>query len=395
VPELISTDQRRVRLGLRHRLVVPDASTPEEAADSVVALHATDPATIYLSIQARSAGATVELIDDALFERRSMIRTLAMRRTLFVPTWSMVAAIEQSSSPAVAKIERRQLLKFLTNSEIADPERWLSQAFAEVLEALDGVGMQARDVTNAVPRVATRIVLGGGKFTQQAKATSRVLGLMAVEGLLARGRPAGAWTNRQYVWYRRDQWLPLDPTFDDEAAASAALVNHYLRQFGPVTLTDVVWWTGWTKTKTRAALAEAGAVEVEITGEAGENEAFLSRDDAGEAADPGPWVALLPSLDPTPMGWKQRAWYVGDFTDELFDRNGNIGPTIWADGRIVGVWVQNSNGEIVHHLFESLSTTSQELLEAETSRLAVFLGETIVKPSFPTPRQKQLSSESP
>ncbi|GGM51142.1 hypothetical protein GCM10012275_22590 [Longimycelium tulufanense] len=30
----------------------------------------------------------------------------------------------------------------------------------------------------------------------------------------------------------------------------------------------------------------------------------------------------------------------------MFDRNGNIGPTVWADGRIVGAWAQLPDGSI-------------------------------------------------
>jgi hypothetical protein len=75
-------------------------------------------------------------------------------------------------------------------------------------------------------------------------------------------------------------------------------------------------------------------------------------DDLATSPTPEPWVALLPSLDPTTMGWQQRTWYLGDHAPAVFDRNGNAGPTVWADGRIVGGWAQRRSGEVVFRLLE-------------------------------------------
>ena len=58
-------------------------------------------------------------------------------------------------------------------------------------------------------------------------------------------------------------------------------------------------------------------------------------------------MALLPVLDPTVMGWKERGFYLGPHGPALFDRNGNAGTTAWVDGRIVGCWVQDAEG-VVH-----------------------------------------------
>ena len=77
-------------------------------------------------------------------------------------------------------------------------------------------------------------------------------------------------------------------------------------------------------------------------------------DDVEPAGDPGPWVALLPALDPTPMGWQQRDWFLGPHGPALFDRSGNIGPTVWVDGRIVGGWAQRRDGEVAVRLLERL-----------------------------------------
>ncbi|MCB0969037.1 MAG: winged helix DNA-binding domain-containing protein, partial [Ilumatobacter sp.] len=116
--------------------------------------------------------------------------------------------------------------------------------------------------------------------------------------------------------------------------------------------------------------------------------------DHAATADPGPWVALLPGLDPTAMGWKQRAWYLDDETNRrVTDRNGNIGPTVWSDGRIVGGWVQRPDGTIAHDVEPSLLDDDHtELLRTEIERLQHLVGETRFTPRFPSPNQRALLS---
>ena len=354
----------------------------------MVVLHATDPATIFLSLSARCGALSVADIEQLLYGDRSMMRHMAMRRTLYVGSERGVSVIEASSSGDVAAKERKALEKWLTMTGFDDPAGWLEHAFAETLESLavDGAAT-ARQMTRRVPRLATRIVTGSGKFTAEVGATSKVLGLMAVEGVLARGRPTGSWTTRQYTWHRRTDWFPESNLDPDEA--SVELIRWWLERFGPGTVTDLKWWTGWTVAKTKRALALIDVVEVEL--ERGETGFVLSADVAAVDA-PDPWVSLLPSLDPTPMGWKDREWYIGDHTPVLFDRNGNIGPTIWADGHIVGYWAQGGDARVRTELFESLSKPHTRLLAAEVERVEAFVDGVQVKPSFPTPGQKELAT---
>jgi hypothetical protein len=164
-----------------------------------------------------------------------------------------------------------------------------------------------------------------------------------------------------------------------------------LARFGPGTLSDLVWWTGWTKTALRSALADVDTVEVALEGECTGEPALLLAGDTEPVEAPDPWAALLPALDPTAMGWKLRDWYVGQHRTHLFDRNGNIGPTVWLDGRIVGGWAQRPDGEVVVGLLDDIGSDQQVLVDGAVERMAGFLGEAVVKPSFSTPLQKRLA----
>lgn len=257
-------------------------------------------------------------------------------------------------------------------------------------------------MTAAVADLTTKITIGAGtKHSVQSGATSRVLGLMAVEGLLIRGRPTGDWTSRRYRWYRRDRWWagtvpPAQTTLrneGDELEAAFELLQHWIGRFGPATVADMKWWTGWTMTKTRKILAAIDTVPVGLDGEQAGEVGYLLADDAEQVADAEPWARLLPALDPTAMGWKERDWYLGPHKAELFDRNGNIGPTIWVDGRIVGGWSQRANGEVIAGLLEPVGADHRSLIDAEVERVTKFVGPIVIDPSFPTPLQKRLSAQ--
>ncbi|MGI8807113.1 MAG: DNA glycosylase AlkZ-like family protein [Acidimicrobiales bacterium] len=174
------------------------------------------------------------------------------------------------------------------------------------------------------------------------------------------------------------------PPSADEARVE--LSRQWLRAFGPATVADLKWWSGLTLGQVRTAIAALDVEEVDLDGVPG----IVLADDVATTEPPDPWIALLPSLDPTTMGWHQRAWYLGDHARELFDTNGNAGPTVWSDGRIVGGWAQRKTGEVVFRLLDDVSQEVAAAVEAESARLTTWLGDVRVTPRFPTPLQRQL-----
>ena len=121
--------------------------------------------------------------------------------------------------------------------------------------------------------------------------------------------------------------------------------------------------------------------------------AWLAEGDEEPVTDPGPWVRLLPGLDPTSMGWKDRAWYLDPARAvEVTDRSGNLGPTVWADGRIVGSWGQRPDGEIVTDVDPTRLDPDQRAgLERAVERLTAVLDSVVVRPRFPSPAARALT----
>ncbi|GAA0597800.1 winged helix DNA-binding domain-containing protein [Streptomyces crystallinus] len=382
----ITAEARRARLGPRHLLTpATRAGTPEEVARRLVALHATDPATVFLSVAARTADASAAELERALYEDHSLVRMLCMRRTMFVLPTEFAPVADAAAARAVAVRERAGLAKVI-GEQLGHDAAWFAATQEAVLAALAARGeATAAQLADDVPDLKAQIVQAAGKpYEARPRITSRFLGVLAAEGRIRRGRPLGSWASSQFRWTVAE---PHPELAADEARAE--LAARYLDAFGPATTEDVKWWTGWTLTDTRKALAGTEAVDVDLD----EGPGHALPHQLEEPPTPEPWVALLPALDPTPMGWRHRDWYLDTgHKAELFDKTGNIGPSVWWNGRIAGGWAQRPDGEVVTHVFADVGADARRAIEAEAGRLTEYFGDVRVRPSFRTPLERRLSA---
>ena len=91
----LSDHERRARLAIRHHLAPSAKATDVVAlAERMVGLHSTDPATVFLAAAARLKKPTVADVEQALYEDRTLVRTLCMRRTLFVLPVALVPIVQ-------------------------------------------------------------------------------------------------------------------------------------------------------------------------------------------------------------------------------------------------------------------------------------------------------------
>jgi hypothetical protein len=390
----ITVEERRARLARRHRLV-PTSRTDDDVAEiarSVVVLHATDPATVVLSALARMRRPDAAVVERALYEDRTVVRMLAMRRTLFTVPVDFAPTVHAAASAPVAADERRKLEQLLLEREVTKrPGPWLRKVEAKALAALDELGeASAAELAAVVPELDLQLTMNAGKrYEAKIRLASRVLVVLGADGRIVRARPRGAWTGATHRWCTTERWLgsPLADVDPDEARAE--LLRRWLERFGPGTVTDLAWWTGWSLGTTRQALAGLDTVDVDLDGAPG----LVLAGDERAVRSPKPWAALLPGLDPTTMGWKERDWYLGAHKAQVFDTAGNGGPTVWVDGRIVGAWAQRRDGRVVHHLLEDLPPAGRALVDQQVARLQALLDDIRVLPRFPAPLDKELAAQ--
>lgn len=391
----VEVEERRARIGSRHHLALGSDSAITVASD-MVGLHSSDPATVFLSARARVTSLKVSDLESDLYESRALARVLGMRRTLWLVPTDTVAQIHNSSTVKIAGPELRRLARMVEAAGLSDDgAAWYRQVSEKTIAVIQahGEAMAAVDLTKEVPELREQFVFrkADGTIIGQSGASTRVLFALAAEGRVIRARPRGSWVSGQYRWATVDLWLGSPIPVMSTSVAQGEVLGRWLHTFGPATAVDISWWTGWTKGDVRTALTRIGAVEVETeTGPA-----YLHADDLEPAPPCAPWVAFLPSLDPTTMGWKERSWYLGPHGAQVFDRNGNAGATVWNDGRIVGGWSQRPGGEVVYRLLEDVGSEVVSAIENEAERLQAWLDGTTVTARFPAPMDKLLAGSAP
>lgn len=382
--QLIEDRERRARAAAR---LLRPAKSCTEIVDALAGLHATDPATVFLSVAARltDPDTAVERLEDALYgERPALARMLVMRRTMFVVTRDTAPDVYAAAGRQIAAKERKKLLTHLAEGGGWD-ERWLADAEAEVEAALAAHGdLSGAELSRLVPRLREQVVVARGKpYETRQNVASRIIRTMAAEYRIARRRPAGSWTSSQFRWAKAEP-LPDRPVEE----ARAAVVRAWLRSYGPGTEADLKWWTGWTLTEVRKALAAVGAEHVRLAGGAGH---VLPGDTDGTAAAP-PRAVLLPSLDPAPMGWQDRDWFLPRaHRAALFDGTGNVGPTVWWGGEVIGGWAQRADGSVVWRRLTDRGAAAARAVDDAAAALSTWLGGVRITPRFRTPLERELT----
>jgi hypothetical protein len=388
----ISVRQRRQALVRRHHLG-GDAATPEEVTRAVVALHATDPASVYLSVLARSITSTLADVSAAMYERHTLVRWMAMRRTLFLLPRADVPIIQAAISTPLAAVLRRRLVSQLKRNGTEPPiggdlETWLSSLEERVEHALQARGSATGTQLAAdVPALRTFIPPRAASDRPQ-NVTSALLTIMSAQGRIVRGTPTGPWTSRHHRWEPAGQWWPdglPELTAED---SQRELARRWLTRFGPATAEDLQWWTGWNKTTVRHALRELPVEEVDLHGGTG---ITLASDDPGDVTAAPPVATLLPALDPTPMGWKRRDWFLGIPQHHVFDNRGNIGPTLWWDGEIIGSWAVTSTGQVQTAVLADRGAAAVSAIQDIATRLEARLQGTVLTPAIRTPLERELA----
>jgi len=377
---LLDVDERRARLAHQHRLL-PGRRTDDlpQIADDLVALHSTDPVTVFLSAMARMVNPSIEAVEQALYIDRSLIRHHGMRRTLWVATPPVVRLMHAAATRDLLANERRRTGQLLASAGVAEPEKWLAEAEKLVLADLREYGPStAREIGQRVIALRQRLHLAPGKaYAAVQSAHTRVLYILGFGGQMLRARPS-SWINGAYTYAAADDWLAGGLGELDPRASASELARRWLDRFGPAATEDLQWWMGWTLARTRQALADCAAVEAEVDS----GPAWLAADD-DPSPEPVPWVAVLPGLDPTIMGWKKRDWYLPSGSSEVFDSAGNGGPSLWVDGRVVGAWALTRDGEIRTHYFERVAAARRREIDQRINELKSWIGDTRFTVRFP------------
>jgi hypothetical protein len=337
--ELTVAQARRMRL-VAHAFGAP-GSTPARAVARMVALQGQDLPAVLRAIAIRSAPGTT--LDDvrAAFDRGELVRSWAMRGTLFVATPADLAVLHAATAERMRPQELRMC-------EVRGIDEALIARAAAVLAERLAAGPAARSAVLAAWQSAG-IATGDGRGYH-------LLALLAYDGLVRFGPFAGS---AQLLVGGR-----LPPVHDPAAALDDALLRWALSR-APVRPDDAAWWLGLPKRGVRAALERAaalggGGLERVLVG----GEPML----VAAGAEPGgrAGVRLVPGFDEWLLGYRDRSLVASPAALAAIVPGGNgvFRPSVLVDGRVVGSWRPPAGGRDVEPRLELVEPVADGTLRA-------------------------------
>jgi hypothetical protein len=313
------------RLARSHLAARAPASRLLDVVRDVLGVHAQLATGAILALSARVDGVTRSVVDELLWERRSLVKGNTIRGTLHLHPPDDFALWKAAYEP------RWRTAKWLEwqGLTLADAEQ-LREAVLGVLDE---------------PRTRAEIGDAVGRPFGKRIATDSWGHLLApAGGELCHGPPRG----RNVTFVRADVWIPGFRTID-RSAALQQLVDRYVATYGPVERPELEHWLA-------ARLPDDVAI-----GDAG---------DFPEARPSG--VRLLSHYDVYVIACHPRDHLIPEQKERVFLKGAGPSPTLLVDGRVAGVWRRDKR-RIEVEPFRPLTAAQQDALEAERARVLAAL----------------------
>jgi DNA glycosylase AlkZ-like len=364
----------------RHHLDCPvSKSLLVQAVADACGVQAQVMAAAQLALRVRVRGLTIEDVERALWQERSLVRVWCMRGAVHIVPAEEFAVFVRGSS---TRQQGRSISWLEHNGASTDSVDDLLDAFAA---AIDRPRTRADIADHIRSSLGWPIEKAGGRgWGNPADAPGFRLGrcvatipdiawMAAYRGLALFGPDEDKGT----TFVRPDAWLPRFRDLSIENAEDA-LLRRYLRAFGPATVSDFAAWSILTLRRARQIWdrAEHAIYPVILNGQT----AWILRDDLQTLKNSKltrPTIRLLPYFDSFLMGHKSRDHLVeAAHYKQIYRPAGWVYPAMLLNGRIVGEWSYkraNQHLRIVVRPYAPLSEHTKDQVLREAEDIARFL----------------------
>lgn len=299
-------------------------------------LHATDPLTPFFSLWARTQNFEPQNLFDDLNQTRQAVRVRAFRGTLFVATITRLPEI-LAASKIYFEAQLSQIQKAAEKHKLdlgAQTERLYHLLAGN--KSLTSREIKTK-IQNPIPEEWFIMLMRFWEF-------NRDLGRASLRYLL----------DNSIQYSLMHELLPEISSQNSEPwPAVESIFLNYLRHFGPVSLEDICWWFPLKKTAARQMLDRLSSHWVEVKRNQVtcymEKNDFLNYSEFKFDEPATPVVHFLPYEDHFPKAYLLRDWFLNDSVREIVYEKGTINlgqirPTVWVNGEIVGRWEIAWNG---------------------------------------------------
>ena len=364
----VTWDQVRARR-LERSSLIPRAAADElvDVTHNTAGVHAQVQASAELQLAARVEGITRADVQEALWDRRALVKAWTLRGTLHLHPAGELAvwlAARRAVVPAESGLDEWRDPNGVVHPALGSDE--VQAIRRAVWDALDG-RCPTREELSA--EVVKRV--GPGPWERLLSGFAFFL------GELCQGPPQGS----KVTFVRPDQWID-DWREVDPQDALGEVCRRFLHAYGPARPADFREWFSGPAFKTSDARELFGKLDLEEV-DVEDHRAFVL---AGDAVFPEPQasVRLLPEYDVFVMGFRQREHLVPAPVREQVAAHGRgryEGPAgvrfLMIDGIAAGLWERKKRGKHLDLRIDPvrrLTRAQRSDLEDEVERIGAFTG---------------------
>lgn len=352
-------------------------------AKTHLGLHSTDYWSPYLSVFARIGDYDAAQVYQALNRGQQLARIHAFRGAVHVVHQDNLPLIIGATGPRLYRMVRK-------SSSLRDvSDQQVEAMLDQFLTTLKDQPLRMRELKQALPELAPvmRSLLYLGMATGQVvrATTPHARSTLSTYGLMK-------------------HWFPhLKMQQYSEEEAISQLIRRYIGIFGPVSVNDIAWWLPTTKKQAKTILTEYAheIVEFDITGDT----KYMTKTDFETiqtlSSNAEPIIRFLPYEDYIAKAFIERSWFITpELQPRLFPRaaksywpkgatpkravseesgvnqSGEIRPSIWLDGQIIGRWEFGESEEgftVVYDLYPHVRQNLKARIGEQQKQLEEFV----------------------
>lgn len=363
------------RLYLRSHFLLDNAQPADlvEVIGEICGLNAQTARAPYVSLWSRVGGFQKGQLVRALYEDKILVKTWFMRGTVHIVLARDFAVYQKALSRSLVEGWER----WLSRQGLMLPARTRTKLHQKIIDALSPAPRTKRAL---FPEI--RHLLKGHAEREQKRHLSWALRELSYRGLVCHGEPTGPWYHfKEHRFATVEHWLPeINLEELDEEGARRELLLKYLHGYGPASVQDFAYWTGFKVSDSRPIFEGVRTKLAEVKIRDGKGSLWMLKADVARLDDidfkQKPPVRFLPEFDPLIMGHRDKSRIMDDlYRKQVFLPRADVAPIILMGGRVAGTW----NFKMTTHslntaLFNPISSKERKEFEAESVRSRHFLG---------------------
>lgn len=313
-----------------------------KCVEDIAGLNSITATTPYLSLFNRIKDFKKSMLDEEIYEKKRLYRLRLMRATLFIVARNFLPI---AYSATIDRTQRR-LASFRRRYKLSEKE------FEELKdEIITVLGKGEKTAVEIRKELGTNISI------------SLILRLLMEDVPLLRGKPLGTWKGEQFRYSLLPKNIKLRM---NREKAKILLIEKFLESFGPATLKDIAWWSGFSKKESKKILEEIKTIDI------GDGLLLLEREaeDFEISKVDNESLLLMSGVDQYVITCKYSICprlVCERYLTNIYNEYGALHNPIIRNGKIIGRW-HVKEGKIGYLLYEKIKNKTklnQQIREME------------------------------